>query len=506
MLTNAAIVRFKNEYPLFFWLLLILVPLATLVPYVVLYYHAPEGTTFSGFIFASDDPDSYLANMHLAEYGWKFKFMFTAEDTTGGYIFLFYIFLGKLALLFKTSYVLMFHIARIISGIFLIFSGWLFSKTLPLTRNERKWGFVLFCLAVQFPAWCHKYWGLVIYNPEASPFINTLLLPHVAFSQALFLLGIYFFRRWLVTESAVTIAWGNILIIGLVVVYPYALLPFLAVCLVSFYFHERCFPIKKALKFGFFFIASIPYLIYLLMLTKHPDIRQWQVQSATVFSSPFEPIVFNIILTMSGIVGLFMIYRREGLRSELLWICAIPFLLVFLPFKFQERLLQGAGPCLSFAGGIAINIIETRIKRVHRDLLIVGLLVATSLPLITPIFNPPERSFLTNAEVSMYRWMQVNLTQNDVVLTDLPYSARIPGRAGCRVWCGHHDQTFKVDEKHGKLKRFFTDKSFDRNDLLKRNNINYILWDTANSLPPNNWLMIKKYDNLILFKCKGRTK
>lgn len=497
-------VKVYKRFPLFVWLLIVLVPLATLIPYVVLYYQTPPGLEFTGFIFASDDPDSYLANMKIAETGWKFNFMFTSEETEGGYIFLFYIFLGKLALLLNTSLLFMYHLARVVSGMLLILAGWLFLRTLNLSENERKWGFIIFCLAIQFPAFCHHYWGLVVHHPEASPFANILLLPHVTLSQALFLFGLYLFRTFLRSQKLVYIALINIAVLIMVLIHPYMILPFTLIALVSYYFQQHSFSYKKIFMAAASMVACTPYLAYLFLLMSHPDIRQWQIQSSTLFSSPIEPIMFNSILMILGIMGFFLMYRRDGWRNELLWLCTLSFVLIFIPFYFQERLLEAVGPVLSFAGGITISSLETIYqKKKHLVSLIFSFfLIPVIVALLAPTFNPPTRSFMSKAEVSMYKWMDRNLHQSDVVLADLPYGLRIPGRAGCRVWCGHHDQTFKKEDKHRITRNFFTETKFNRKEFLQNTNVKYILLDTKrSSLPPMKCLIpVRRYGHLLLFE------
>ena len=458
---------------------------------------------FTGFIFASDDPDSYLANMRLAQYGWKYHFMFTPEETKGGYIFLFYIFLGKLALLSKVPFIVMFHLARVVSGMVLLLSGWLFLKTLNLTDSERNWSFVVFSLGVQFPVFCHNYWGLMIYYPEVSQLANILLLPHIAFAQALFVLGLYFLQVWLASGKALYVVAGNLAVLGMALVYPYILLPFLLVSLFIAGFRKRGSSVIERLKPAAFLIAGSPYVFYLLFLITQPDFRQWQSQSATILSSPLEFVAFNSLVVFTGFFGLFLIFRREGLRSQLFWVYASPLLLMSLPLSFQERLLAGAGPGLSFAAGYTINSIGLRFgKRYMTYVLLALFVIPAAVPLLAPILNPPARSFMTSAEVSMYAWMETNLTGKDVVLADLPHSLRIPGRAGCRVWCGHHDQTFNVDEKHRQLKRFFTDDGFDRDRFLRENNIDYVLLGAEGPtiLPVRSLAAVKRCGDLTLYK------
>ncbi|WP_445951793.1 hypothetical protein [Thermodesulfitimonas sp.] len=122
--------------------------------------------------------------------------MFTAEDTRGGYIFLYYIFWGKLALWLHLPLIVVFHLARITSSLLLILAAWRYLNTFPLREGERRWGLVFFCLAIQFPRFYDREWGLLlIFHPEFYPAANMLLLPHVAFSQAMFLFAAYCLRE-----------------------------------------------------------------------------------------------------------------------------------------------------------------------------------------------------------------------------------------------------------------------------------------------------------------------
>ncbi|MEW6446527.1 MAG: hypothetical protein AB1426_00300 [Bacillota bacterium] len=469
------------KYPRIVWLLLFLIPPATLFPYLALHYSAPPGTEFTGFFFASDDPESYLTDMRLAEYGWKWNFMFTTEETTGGYIFLYYIILGRLALLLNLPLIVMYHLARIVSGTALILAAWLCLRTLPLTDRDRQWGLVLFCLAMQFPPFYDKYWGLLlISHPEIYPAANILLFPHTAFSQAMFLLAVYFFREWVCEKKTARVLKGNVVLLGLTIVHPYMLLPYFLIILITFCFHYRRFPLTEAAKISAFFVLSIPYLVYLSFLMTRPDMRQWQIQSPTVLTSPWEIVTHDGILLALGVAGLFLLLRREGWKSEHLWLYTVPFLLALLPFPFQERLLEGAGPGLCFAGGAAISSVISRCKSKLAGPFTTGLLL---IPLISvlfaPVINPAPRAFMSEEEVSVHRWIDARLDQYNVILSDIPYSLRIPARAGCRVWCGHHDQTLRAKEKAAVLRKFFSSKTFDRDAFLRNNRIDYVLWDTA---------------------------
>jgi hypothetical protein len=489
-----------REYPKFFWLLLFFVPLLTLVPYISLHFLAPPGSQFTGFMYASDDLETYLANMRFAQYGWKYNFIFTSEETAGGYVFLYYIALGKLAFLLNIPLIAVYHAARVLSGMLLIYAGWLCLKTLPLREEERKWAIILFCLALQFPLY-DREWGLIISFPEVFPLANILLLPHIAFSQAMFLLSVYFFRQWLKEEKTVHIIQGNFTFLGLMLVHPYMLLPYAVAVLVSLYFSGKRIKPKELAGAASFFILAAPYLLYFLLLMSHPDMKEWDAQGKTIFGSFLEPVVLSYFLGLLGIAGLILIYREE--RKELLWLCSAPFLLIFLPFNFQERLLEGAGPFLAFAGGLTLNRIAGQFKKpAGRFLPVLFLSLPLFAALLLPAFNPPERSFLDADEVAMYEWMAENLGRDDVVLADVKHSLTIPARVGCRVWVGHHASTFRVKEKVKIMREFFTRDDFDRTPFLKNENISYVLWDTGlyELIPAETLTDVKTSGRLVLFK------
>jgi hypothetical protein len=406
-------------------------------------------------------------------------------------------------MLFKVSLVFVYHCARVISGMILILAGWLFFKTLNLTHNQRKWGLILFCLGIQFPTYSHDYWGLAIHHPEASAFANILVFPHIAFSQAMFLLSLYFFRMWLNTDKSNYLLWVNFAALGMVIIHPFMLLPYSLMILVSFFWRRSLFDVKQLLLAAASFVACTPYLIYFVILMTHPDVQQWQIQINTTFKSPLDPIYFNSTIMIMGIVGLCIIYGTYRWRNEVLWLFSLPLLIIFIPFCFQERLLEAAGPCLSFAGGITINSFGLlHKKKCVAPVIFTILLIPVFMVLLATVVRPPAMSFMSEAEVLMYEWMDRNLTQEDVVLAMLPYASRIPAKSGCRVWYGHHDQTFKVKEKRILQERFFTDTSFDREDFLTKWNIKYVLLDTSKvSLPSlNSLVFLNKFDNLVLLK------
>lgn len=496
------------QYPRFFWLLLLGVPALTLLPYLILYATAPPGTAFTGFFFASDDLESYLTDMRLAAYGWKWNFMFTAEDTRGGYIFLYYIFWGKLALWLHLPLIVVFHLARITSSLLLILAAWRYLNTFPLRDGERQWGLIFFCLAIQFPRFYDREWGLLlIFHPELYPAANMLLLPHVAFSQAMFLLAGSYLREWARTREAKYILRGNAALFGLVLVHPYMLLPYALLALLTLYFHRGPALVSDLRAIASFFFLSTPYLVYLYFLMRQPDIRAWQAQSITL--APLREILTrDAALLLPALAGLWRLVRCSYRpRREAAWFYAVPFLPVLFPLSFQERLSEAAGPGFCFAAGVAVAAVASRCRtRWGRAVLFLLLLTPLAAVCLTPVNRPSEWCFMRREEVALHRWLAAHLGREDVVLAEPLYSLRIPARAGCRVWVGHHDQTLNAKKKREEVARFFGDPTFDREAFLRKNHVDYVLWDTERYAmkPPAALVPVGRWGSLILFRNDAR--
>src|SRR5574340_1449277 len=89
-------------------------------PYLFAMVNQGDAFVFNGFLLNPYDGNSYLAKMHLGWSGeWQFSLPFSAEQTQGGYLFLFYIFLGHLAKWFGLPLLLTFHLTRVIGAIVL---------------------------------------------------------------------------------------------------------------------------------------------------------------------------------------------------------------------------------------------------------------------------------------------------------------------------------------------------------------------------------------------------
>ena len=75
---------------------------------------------FTGFVYNTEDGNSYIAKMRLGARGeWLFHIFYTAEPHQPRLVYPFYLLLGKLAVSFLFA-VLVYHLARVLLGALLL--------------------------------------------------------------------------------------------------------------------------------------------------------------------------------------------------------------------------------------------------------------------------------------------------------------------------------------------------------------------------------------------------
>ncbi|MFN8419124.1 MAG: hypothetical protein U0528_07765 [Anaerolineae bacterium] len=116
-------------------LLATLILILTTLPYLIGWLSQTDSLRFNGFMFGTDDGNSYLAKMRLGARGdWLFHIVYTSEAHDGAFVFAPYLIGGKIAGLIASAdspaltsaLLLVFHLARIIFGWLLILTVYRF--------------------------------------------------------------------------------------------------------------------------------------------------------------------------------------------------------------------------------------------------------------------------------------------------------------------------------------------------------------------------------------------
>lgn len=180
--------------------------------------------------------------------------------------------------------------------------------------------------------------------------------------------------------------------------------------------------------------------------------------------------------------------EKVSLLFPLCWSVA-GFLVIYLPFAFQRKMLMGEHIPLCLLAGVGAAWLTRRLgPRLQVPALC--LLVLASLPsnafFLARDFRhlPENRSetyllpFLNRSLTDVYRWLRANTAPDAAIVGPPGYCAYLPGTAGRVVWAGHWAETPSYGSKELEF-----DEAFDRNtseadrqQFLQSTRANYLFY------------------------------
>ena len=167
------------------------------LPYLLGYASSTPQNQFGGFFLYEQDGYSYLAKMRQGAQGaWEFHLPYTSEDQyqTGGFVYPFYLILGKLAPL-GLSYPLLYHGSRLLSSLLLLI---VLARFIARFVSDQRWQVWTWWLLLFSGGWGllaslffnQKYVAYELIAPDAFVFSMLYGTPHVILGFALFLIWI----------------------------------------------------------------------------------------------------------------------------------------------------------------------------------------------------------------------------------------------------------------------------------------------------------------------------
>jgi hypothetical protein len=478
--------------------------LLTSLPYVYGALLSTPQSQFGGFVIGVADGNSYLAKMRLgAVDGWQFHVFYTSEPHDGAYVYLFYLLLGKLARLAGLSLVLVYHLARVVCGIFLLVTVYYFAASFTSVRPIRRlavWlvgvgsGLGWLVVALGLTEWLGM--PLDFYSPDVFSFHVLFGLPHLALAEALLL--------WAVL--LVVIAWEKRLAI-------YALLAGGALAAMAaigaFYlvipcavfgagwllrrWHRRRVPYYPWTEAGLAMLAlgvAAPVLAYnAYVFLTNPVFKVWRAQNLILSPSPIHYLLALGPLALLAAVAGWQIWKDGSARGLMLigWSILAPFL-VYLPFNVQRRLALGAQVPLAIlaAAGLWRLLRAEETSRRWRSISagVVALLAVSNVVLLVgatgEVSGRSAPIFHSQAEVTAADWLGVQTTSDQVVLASFETGNYLPTRMSGRVFAGHGPETMYADLKADMINRFFADGDDTfRTGLLRDYGISYLFYGPA---------------------------
>jgi hypothetical protein len=519
--TNSRWVLHKVSRREWIWVAVVgaLIMLATSVPYIIGMVSETADMRFGGFLFGVYDINSYVAKMRYGAYdGWLLRLVYTHEAHQGGFVYTYYLALGKLAALLSgggprlsTSILIAaYHAARIVCGLLLLGVMYRFmAEFLDRAAGRRlAWiiaaimgglGWMLLLVTAIDPTFKSQFnleanafatTPIELYLPESATFLILYGFPHLAFARALLLTGwLLFFgarerKSWKLALAA-GLAWLGM---GLIVPFYGALLGVqIGAWLVGLWIVEKRLPVEA---FFHAVLAGVPpgavVLYNAWLFTANPVFAGWAVQNVLGAPPPLDLLLAYIALmglSIPALVGLF----QEGLTEKTLLLVVWPLvaaLMVYLPTNVQRRLLEGVIVPLSILAAMGVGkLVGGEASRIKR--LLVGGLLALLLPSTAILLgggaiaasNPAPPIFHPTDELAALDWLRREAPIGELVFSTFESGNDIPMYAGVRVYAGHSVETNDFAEKSEVALGFYGDGLTDgaRRDLLEEVGAEY-LW------------------------------
>lgn len=480
----------------------LLLALTLTIPYLIAYWAEGSRWVFSGFLFAVEDGNSYLAKMMQGSAGaWLFRSPYTTVDQAGVAAFLPYLLLGKLAsgAALHLQLVALFHLFRV-AGIIIVAWGTYHLSTWFLPEvQDRRWvtavallgGGLGWLIAVLVPPgrWLGSL-PLDFISPESFGFLAVFGLPHLAVARGMGFLAI---ASYLQARKGSLWGWRA----GLFLLASALFQPLTAVTLsLLISAHQLALAGKyifrvdakrwlRQLKAAAGAAAVVsPYLVYLIVRFRiDPYLQAWTQQNRILSPHFAHYVVAYLILLPAAVAGVIALVRRGADRDLLpvAWILIFP-ALAYAPHPVQRRLPEGVWAALAIAAAVGIRVWFRKEsgRRLARGALLAAVL-PTSVVLVLGAGSlaaaPREPVFLPVEQVQAMSWLSSQAPTGATVLGSYQTSNAVPAYAPVQVPIGHGPESAnlaQIRDQVGQLLRGeFTSAQADA--FLMSHGVDYLL-------------------------------
>ncbi len=498
----------------------IVVMLFTSLPYLLGYAMQGEELRFSGFIFAVEDGNSYIAKMLGGAQGsWLFRTPYTPMQQGGVLMFAPYILLGKLASSpgMHDQLVALFHLFRILSGVLFLLATYEFIAFFVHSQSLRRFGLILAALGGGL-GWMLLLSGesgafgslpLEFYSPETFGFLSLYGVPHLAASRAFLLWAILFYLRFVksgelsIARSAARaglcwLAAGllqplNALLVGLILVLHLAVLGVLQ--LISARGGEK--PDWQQWRRSFVFVLSAGILpgilvVYLAwMLSQDPYLQAWSGQNILPSPHPWHYLLAFGLLLPYAYIGARRILRQDRMGGLLLvgWALALP-VLAYFPVNVQRRLPEGQWlvwgilVLVAVEGWWAAPAFHTRIRRLVVLLPLCFSFISTITLFAGGLLTVQAKTsplYQDADEVAMFDILEKSGEPGCLVVSSFSTGNALPAWTPMRVVIGHGPESAGLAVLQEQVNQFYNPQADDswRRDWLAQQGACYVFWGPA---------------------------
>jgi len=432
------------------------------LPYLLGYFSETENWRFTGFVFAVEDGNSYIAKMLTGSEGaWYFRTPYSTMEQCGVLAFLPYILLGKLAAGpgLHEQLVVLYHLFRIFVTPFTVYATYRFISLFVKDVQWRKWATILstvggglgwFLVIVGKGFWIDSF-PMDWISPEWFGFLAYFGIPHLILARGLLLMGL---TSYLASPVSSTRAWYSGLWISLSgLIHPLSLVTAFAILAV----HQIAIWVaaktrnswaiaKKWLLLGVrVVILPIPIAIYYAVkFSTDPYLKAWTEQNQIFSPHPLHALVAYGLILIPAVLGMLHVIRSKRWTSLILvaWVLAFP-VFAYAPHNLQRRLPDGIW--IAWLTLTAIRLSDPRKVLPKTQFRWRMILLGVSIPTTIMIFvsglqvstQPRMHLFRPADEVAVFEWLRDEADEGIVVLSAFEAGNALPAWAPVTVVIGH---------------------------------------------------------------------
>ncbi len=484
---------------------------ATSLPYLFAALSSDNAWSFTGFLVAVEDGNSYIAKMLSGSKGaWLFRSPYSTMEQSGVLAFLPYLLLGKLSSGTHDQLVVLYHLFRILAVPALVLAVYRFSAVFIESIALRRWTVIMATIGGGL-GWLLILLGqpevagslpLEFYSPETFGFLAIYGLPHLTLARAVMLLGFIWYlrdeQRW---RSGIAL-----LLAGLIhspeLLSAFAALAAHQIAILGFGAHKS----DWLKRLGRTVLPSVPLGAYLgYSALTDPYLQAWAAQNL-ILSPPLilYLLAFVVLLPFAYLGARDLLHRREeAMLFPITWVIAIP-ALAWAPLNIQRRLPEGGWVALVILAAAGLATLEGRSKRIGR-VVIASLLIPSSLLILASGFeralNPREPAFRPQAEVEAFGRLSRLAEPSGVVLASFATSNPLPAWAPVRVVAGHGPETAGSAELLPRIEGFYQGLATDddRMALVVDEHIDYVIHGprerALGNWNPSEWACLELLDS-----------
>jgi len=481
--------------------------LVTCIPYAYGYFSRPDGHTYSGIDFLTPgDTNTYLSMIEQVKQGhWSFVNLYTSEEHPRVYVHLLWLLIGLMAKIFSLSPLVAFHVARIL----LIFAFvYVIVRILHYLFGGDNRKIILALLLICFASGVGIFVDGFLHNPpesiqhpvdtwvpEAIPFLSMMHSPHYIASTALLLFSLYWIMRAFLERRYRFATYAGMCAALLIATHPFYVPTLYAVAGVwALYVFVKNMRqnYQVGILYLIYFAISAPVMVYFLWLNNISIVfHQWSAANDLASPSPWMYVFgFGLVIPFA-IYGAYRSWLDTKLRFVIYWVL-VNIVLLYTPFTFQRRLVEGLFVPLAILATVGIyQIYMTIRKRSWRVAVAYIMVLAVFLPLgniqliSQDLFfysDPNNRYYYyyypPTGEIEAFEWLKNNTDESAIVLSSSEVGNFLPAYSGRRVFVGHNPQSIYFGLKVSLAERFFGSETSEdaKKAFLDEWNISYVVY------------------------------